>query len=218
MSPGRCLIMQVTKEILIMGKRGLLIVVSAPSGCGKGTILEQVMKKQEFYYSISATTRKPRPGEKDKVNYFFLTKEKFEELINSGQMLEHAEFVGNYYGTPAAPVEEHLAAGTDVILEIEVQGAMQVKKKCPEAVLVFILPPSVDTLRHRLNKRSTESEEVIEERIAKAHDEIARAVDYDYVIVNDDLDEAINDFMTVLAAEKMSVKRSGDVINEVLEK
>ncbi len=198
--------------------RGLLIVVSAPSGCGKGTILEEVKKRHEFYYSVSATTRAPREGEKDGVNYRFMTKEGFEKLIEDNGMLEYACYCGNYYGTPRGPVEEMLAAGRDVILEIEVQGAMKVKEKCPEAVLIFILPPSVGTLRHRLNKRGTETADVVEKRVAEAAGEIAKSVNYDYVVVNDALEEAVDDFITVLKAEKMTVKRSHALIDNILEK
>lgn len=198
--------------------RGLLIVVSAPSGCGKGTILEQVRKRHEFYYSVSATTRAPREGEKDGVSYHFMTKEGFEKLVSDNGVLEYASYCDNYYGTPRGPVEEMLAAGKDVVLEIEVKGAMQVKEKCPEAVLIFILPPSVDTLRHRLNKRKTETEEVIEKRVAEAAGEIAQSVNYDYVVVNDDLDEAVENFLTVIKAEKMTVKRSHALIDKISEK
>ncbi len=197
-------------------KKGLLIVVSAPSGCGKGTILEAAMKRKEFCYSVSATTRSPRPGETDGVNYFFLDRERFEEMARNGEMLEYAEFVGNLYGTPRAPVEEKLAEGRDVILEIEVQGAMKVKKACPDAVLIFILPPSVDVLRQRLYKRKTESEEVIEERVAQAGREIGEAVNYDYAIVNDDLEKAVEDFLGVIQAEKLTVKRQKDTIDNII--
>ena len=198
--------------------KGLLIVVSAPSGCGKGTILAQVGKRHEFYYSVSATTRAPREGEEDGVSYHFMTTEGFEKLVQDDGVLEYAQYCDNYYGTPREPVEKMLEAGKDVILEIEVQGAMQVKEKCPEAVLIFILPPSVETLRHRLYKRSTESGEVIEKRVAEAAGEIAKSVDFDYVIVNDDLDEAVEDFLTVLRAEKMTVKRSHALIDTILSK
>ena len=197
-------------------KKGLLIVVSAPSGCGKGTILEAAMKRKEFCYSVSATTRSPRPGETDGVNYFFLDRERFEEMARNGEMLEYAEFVGNLYGTPRAPVEEKLAEGRDVILEIEVQGAMKVKKACPDAVLIFVLPPSVDVLRQRLYKRKTESEEVIEDRVAQAGREIGEAVNYDYAIVNDDLEKAVEDFLGVIQAEKLTVKRQKDTIDNII--
>lgn len=197
--------------------KGLLIVVSGPSGCGKGTILAEVLKNGNFYYSVSATTRAPRPGEVDGVNYSFLTKEKFEELINNDGMLEHAYYCGNYYGTPKEQVMKNLENGKDVILEIEVQGALKVMETCPEAVFVFIMPPSVKELRRRLNKRGTESEEVIEKRIAQAISEIKLANKYNYIMVNGELEKAIADLISIINAEKMTRKRAEYLINEVLE-
>lgn len=198
--------------------KGLLIVVSGPSGTGKGTILSQVMKNGNYYYSVSATTRKPREGEVDGVNYSFLTRDEFEKLIGEDGFLEHAEYTGNYYGTPRKAVFDNLEAGRDVILEIEVQGAMKVHEKCPEAVMVFILPPSVEELRQRLIGRGTESPDVIEKRVAEAEGEIRHAYDYDYVIMNDDLDRAIKDFAEVVSAEKKSAERNTDLIDRVLGK
>lgn len=197
---------------------GLLIVVSAPSGCGKGTILGEVLKYDNFYYSVSATTRAPREGEVNGVNYHFLSRDEFEKLIADDGMLEHAQFCGNYYGTPRKAVFDKLSEGKDVILEIEVQGAMKVHEKCPEAVMVFILPPSVETLRERLTKRGTETADVIEKRVAEAAREIEQAYNYDYVIVNDDLDTAVSDFLSVIKSEKMSVKHSRALIDKVLGK
>ncbi len=197
--------------------KGLLIVVSAPSGCGKGTILEQVLKNDGFYYSVSATTRSPREGEVNGVNYHFLSKEDFEGLISGDGMLEYACYCGNYYGTPRKAVFDKLEEGKDVILEIEVQGAMKVREKCPDAMLVFILPPSLETLRHRLEKRGTEQPEVIEKRVGEAAGEIKKAYGYDYVIVNDDLDDAVSDFLTAVRAEKMTVKRSSHIIDKILK-
>lgn len=197
--------------------KGLLIVVSAPSGCGKGTILAEILKDSRFYYSISATTRKPREGEENGVNYHFLSREQFEDLIQNNGLLEYAEFCDNYYGTPRKQVEEKLSEGKNVILEIEVQGAMKIKETCPEAVFIFILPPSVKELRRRLNKRGTESEEVIDQRISKAVGEIKMADKYDYIMINDDLDKAIEDMKAIISVEKMTCKRAVNKIDEVLE-
>lgn len=198
--------------------KGLLIVVSAPSGCGKGTLLAEVLKNDNFYYSVSATTRAPREGEVNGVNYHFTSKEDFEKLIASGGVLEYAQYCGNYYGTPRKAVEDKLAEGKDVILEIEVQGAMKIKQSCPEAVFVFILPPSVETLKERLEKRGTETADVIAKRVAEARGEIEKAYNYDYVIVNDDLDTAVSQFIEAVEAEKLTVKRSTELIDRVLGK
>lgn len=197
--------------------KGILIVVSAPSGCGKGTILAEVLKNEKFYYSVSATTRSPRPGETDGVNYHFLKKDQFEELIKNGGMLEYAEYCGNYYGTPRDKVLEKINEGKNVILEIEVQGAMQIKEKCPEAVFVFIAPPSVAELRNRLVNRGTETPEVIEKRVSEAAQEISFAYKYDYVVVNDVLDAAIDDFLSVIRAEELKAENQKNIIDEVLK-
>jgi guanylate kinase len=197
--------------------KGLLIVVSAPSGCGKGTLLSRVLEDDSYYYSVSATTRSPREGETDGVSYHFLSRQEFEQLINSGGMLEYAQYCGNYYGTPRREVEKKLEEGKNVILEIEVQGAMQIKERCPEGVFIFILPPSVSELEKRLKNRGTEPDEVIAKRVAEAAGEIAKAHKYDYVVVNDDIDKAVDDFKKIIAAEKMKTKNAKDLIDEVLK-
>ncbi len=199
-------------------KRGTLFVVSGPSGCGKGTILAEVRKKPNVYISISATTRGMRPGETDGASYHFLTREVFEKLIADDGMLEHAEYCGNYYGTPRQPVEEHLAAGDDVILEIEVVGAMKIREKCPDAVFLFIAPPSLSELERRLRKRGTETEEVVQNRVAQATREIECAKNYDYVIVNGELADAIADVEAILRAESMKTVKNPTIIEEVLVK
>ena len=202
---------------MILMNKGILIVVSAPSGCGKGTILAEVMKDEKFYYSVSATTRSPRPGETDGVNYHFLGREQFEKLIKTGGMLEYAEYCGNYYGTPRDKVLEKINEGKNVILEIEVQGAMQIREKCPEAVFVFIAPPSVAELRNRLEKRGTETPEVINQRVSEAAQEISFAYRYDYVVVNNILEDAVNDFISVIRAEELKAENQKNIIDEVLK-
>lgn len=197
--------------------KGLLWVISGPSGCGKGTILTEILKNDKFYYSISATTRNPRPGEIDGVNYHFLTKENFEELIQNDGMLEYAAYCDNYYGTPRKPVEDMLNQGKHVILEIEVQGAMKIKEKCPDAKFVFILPPSLKELRRRLNKRDTESEEVIEKRLNEASGEIKQAYKYDYALINGELSVAVDDLLAIIRAEELNINNSTNIIDEVLE-
>ena len=197
--------------------KGRLIVFSAPSGCGKGTMLEEILKHNGFRCSISATTRNPREGEKDGVNYHFITREEFEKKITENAFLEYAEYCGNYYGTLLTEVDDYLEKGIDVILEIEVQGAMKLREKRPDAIFIFIAPPSINELRRRLNKRGTETAEVIEERISKASGEISLAPKYDYIIVNAALEDAINDFFTVINAERLKSEFSGNIIDDILK-
>ena len=196
--------------------KGLLIVVSAPSGCGKGTILSEVLKDDRFYYSVSATTRSPRLGEMNGVTYHFITKQDFEERIKNNAMLEYAEYCGNYYGTPKKEIDEMREQGKNVILEIEVQGAMKVREICPDAVFIFVLPPSVAELERRLKKRATETDDVIAQRVSQARSEIELARKYDYVVVNAALEDAINDFKTVIKAEELKVSNAQDLIDEVI--
>lgn len=199
-------------------QKGVLYVVSAPSGCGKGTILEQVFKNEEnLFFSVSATTRNPRPGEENGVNYFFMTVEEFQQMIKEDAVFEYAQFCGNYYGTPKKAVFDKLENGYDVILEIETNGALQVKKSYPDAVLIFILPPSVAELKRRLNKRGTETDEIIEKRVNEAVGEIHKAYEYDYVMVNGDLEKAILDFTHIIRSEKLRITNNNKIINEVLE-
>ncbi len=196
--------------------KGLLIVVSAPSGCGKGTILSEVLKDDRFYYSVSATTRSPRLGEVNGVTYHFITKQDFEERIKNNAMLEYAEYCGNYYGTPKKEIDEMREQGKNVILEIEVQGAMKVREICPDAVFIFVLPPSVAELERRLKKRATETDDVIAQRVSQARSEIELARKYDYVVVNAALEDAINDFKAVIKAEELKVSNAQDLIDEVI--
>lgn len=197
--------------------KGRLIVLSAPSGCGKGTILNEVCKEDGFYVSVSATTRAPREGEVDGVNYHFISREKFQSFINEDRMLEYAEYCDNYYGTPLDKVNEELEKGKNVILEIEVKGAMKVRELCPEAIFIFVIPPSLKELERRLRDRGTETEEVIQARIAKAKEEIPFASKYDYVIVNDALEKAVEDFKAVINAESFKSANSAELLEEVIK-
>ena len=192
-----------------MSERGLLIVFSGPSGVGKGTVRQEIFSTPDhkFEYSVSMTTRAQRPGEVDGKDYFFRSREEFEELIRNGQMLEYAEYVGNYYGTPLTYVNETLDKGIDVFLEIEVQGALQVKKKVPDAVFIFLTPPDLNELQERLVGRGTDSEEVIAQRIERAREEIALMSEYDYAIVNDEVPLAAGRVKRVIEAEHFRVDR-----------
>ena len=192
-----------------LNDKGLLIVLSGPSGVGKGTVRDTLtaMKGHDLVYSVSMTTRPPRAGEVHGHDYYFVTREEFEENIRAGKMLEHAEFIGNYYGTPLEAVSENLNAGLEVVLEIEVQGAEQVRQKMPEAVFIFIAPPSLDSLYNRLRRRGTESEEVIRQRIEKAKREINLAYKYDYIVVNDTVENAADKILAIIRSEHASVKR-----------
>ena len=200
-----------------MKNKGILFVFSAPSGCGKGTVLPAVLKNHpEVHYSVSATTRKMREGEVDGVNYYFVSKEEFENLIATNGVLEYAEYCGNYYGTPRKIIEEKLESGISVLLEIETVGAMKVKETFPEAVFVFMLPPSIADLDKRLHNRGTDSDEVIAKRIAEATSEINRSFEYDFVFVNDDIDQAINDLDAILTSAKYLTKVNKNLIKGVL--
>ena len=182
--------------------KGLLLVISAPSGGGKGTILKELFARDEnLRLSVSATTRSPRPGEEHGKQYYFLSRPEFEDLIQNGKMLEHAEYVGNYYGTSLKVIQEKLDAGIDVLLDIEVQGAAKVRAKCPEAVLIFIIPPSFEELSRRLRGRNTDSEETIAGRLQKAREEYQQIPNYDYLVVNDKVSAAAAEIIAILLAE-----------------
>lgn len=198
-----------------MNKRGVLMVVSGPAGVGKGTVCKQFLKDNpDVKLSVSATTRKPRPGEEHGREYFFMTKEEFEEKIKTDNLLEYVCFVGNYYGTLKSAVEEKLSAGVDVLLEIEVEGAMNVKKKFPDSVLVFVLPPSFTELAERLKGRGTETPEVIEKRLSRAREEFECVKHYDYVLLNDTVENAADNLKSILTAEKMKMERNKMLIKE----
>ncbi|MGN0699702.1 MAG: guanylate kinase [Oscillospiraceae bacterium] len=196
--------------------KGLLFVVSAPAGCGKDTILEQLFKKTDTVgYSVSATTRAPREGEVDGVHYHFCTRDEFERMIKGGEVLEYTEYCGNYYGTPRKGVEDLLAEGKDVILKIEVEGAMNIKRIFPECCLVFILPPSLAELERRLRKRGTETEDKIILRTKQAKSELEFAKNYDYYIVNGELEVAVDDLLAVIRAEKLRAARNAELLRSI---
>lgn len=189
-------------------KQGVVFVVLSPSGGGKGSILKKVMEvNKNARFSVSATTRKPRPGELHGEHYLFVSHEEFEDMINRGEMLEYAEYCGNYYGTPKAPVQKWADKGRDVILEIEVQGGSQVKELLPNSVSIFILPPSLEILEKRLRGRGTETEEVIKGRLETAKDEVGFAKECDYVVVNDHLEDAVSEVIAVMTAERLKINK-----------
>ena len=186
-----------------MIEKGRLIVVSGPSGAGKSTVVFKAINgRDKMCFSTSVTSRKPRPGEVDGREYFFIDAARFEQMVQNDELLEHAVYVGNYYGTPRKFVEDKLSAGESVFLDIEVQGARQVKEKMPDAIMIFLIPPSLGELKKRLESRGTETEETIKGRLARAREEYAEADFYDYVVVNDDIDSAANELLSILTAEK----------------
>ena len=201
-----------------MAERGVLIVVSGFSGAGKGTIVKKIIEESDNYaLSISMTTREPREGEVEGVSYFFVSKERFEEAISNGELVEYANYVGNYYGTPKKNVEDMLEQGKDVILEIEMQGAMQVKTRFPDAVLVFVTPPNADELKRRLMSRGTESEEVVNKRMRRAYEESAFVDRYDYLLVNDDLEKCVKDLHMLIEASHHAPNCSAGLLKSINE-
>ena len=192
-----------------MTKRGMLIVLSGPSGVGKGTVRKAIFDQpgNDFQYSISMTTRKPRPGEVNGKDYFFVSKEEFEQKIQAGEMLEYSKYVDNYYGTPLKLINDTLDAGKDVFLEIEVNGAMQVRSKSPNGVFIFLTPPDLMELKQRLIHRGTDSMEVINKRIKKAFGEIEMMQNYDYAVVNDEVPNAVEKVKEIIRSERLRVRR-----------
>lgn len=185
-----------------MSEKGKLIVISGPSGAGKSTVVAEAIKgRQDVCFSTSVTTRSPRPGEVDGREYFFIDRERFDEMVEKDELLEYAVYVSNCYGTPRAFVEEKLAEGLNVLLDIEVQGARQVREKVPDSVKIFVVPPTLEELRRRLVNRGTESAEAIENRLARARQEYGEATFYDYIIVNDDLAVAAQELTAIITAE-----------------
>lgn len=199
-----------------MKHRGILIVVSGFSGAGKGTLMKGLLGKYENYaLSVSMTTRAPRPGEKDGESYFFVDRETFERTIAQKGLIEYASYCGNYYGTPRAYVEEQLDAGRDVILEIEIQGALKVKERFPEALLLFVMPPSAEELKRRLMGRGTESEEVILQRLERASEEAEGIEQYEYLIINDKLEECVEQMHAIISAARNNPARNKQLIADM---
>lgn len=200
-------------------KKGILIVVSGFSGAGKGTLMKKLLKKypDDYALSISATSRKPREGEQEGVEYFFKTREEFEKMIEGEELVEYAQYVGNYYGTPKAYVEEQLEAGKDVILEIEIQGALKIKEKFPQTVLMFVTPPSAEELKNRLVERGTEDMETIERRLSRAVEEAEGIEAYDYLVVNDILEICVEEMHQIISNEHTRISRNLPAIEQMRE-
>ncbi len=199
-----------------MDRKGIIIVVSGFAGTGKGTLMKRLISKYEGYaLSVSATTRDPRPGEVDGREYFFVSNEEFEKLIREDGLIEHAGYVNHYYGTPREFVEEKLEQGIDVILEIEIQGALQIKEQYPEALLLFVMPPSAQELKKRLVGRGTETGEVIEKRLKRAVEESQGIEEYDFIVVNDDLEECVDRLHKIIEVAHCAPSRNLDFINTI---
>lgn len=201
-----------------MNKKGILVVVSGFSGAGKGTVMKELLRQYNNYaLSVSVTTRAPRPGEEDGREYFFRTKDEFENLIREDALIEYARYVDNYYGTPRSYVEEKLSEGKDVILEIEIQGAMKVKEKIPEALLVFITPPDMPELKKRLEGRGTETAEVIASRMHRAMEEAEGLESYDYILINDKLEECVERMHEIIQSEHFRMSRNQEFVKKIKE-
>ncbi|MCI8356233.1 MAG: guanylate kinase [Lachnospiraceae bacterium] len=199
-----------------MKRKGILIVVSGFSGAGKGTLMKQLVHSYDNYaLSVSMTTRKPRPGEEEGREYFFVTRQEFERQIEEGGLIEHASYCGNYYGTPREYVRRQLEKGKDVILEIEIQGALKIKEKFPTALLLFVMPPNAAELKKRLEGRGTETPEVIEKRLERASEEAEGIENYDYIVINDRLEECVEEMHGLILAAHRTPERNGELIREM---
>lgn len=199
-----------------MNDQGILVVISGFSGAGKGTLIKAMLERHHNYaLSISATTRKPREGEEDGREYFFVTRERFEQMIEEGQLIEYAQYVNNYYGTPRQYVFQQMADGKDVILEIEIQGALKIKERFPEALLLFVTPPSADELKRRLVGRGTETMDVIDQRLHRAADEAEGITSYDYILINDEIDACVEAMHQLIQAQHRKVSSSLDFIEQM---
>ncbi|MDD2218197.1 MAG: guanylate kinase [Eubacteriales bacterium] len=199
-------------------EKGRLFVVSGPSGVGKGAICHRLIKDRDLRFSVSMTTRKPREGEKHGEDYYFISHEEFQEIRNANGFLEHAEVYGNFYGTPCLEIQKTLSSGKDVLLDIDTQGALNVKKFCSEAIFIFILPPSKEELKRRIKARGTETEESLKTRLSAAINEISFLGNYDYCVVNDDLDIAAAQAGAIIEAERVRVSDDAEEVNAIIEK
>lgn len=198
-------------------ERGELIVLSGPSGVGKSTVIAELLsRRRDIHFSVSFTTRQPRVGEADGVNYNFVSRDEFEQMIRDGELLEYAEYVGNYYGTSMKVIRDKLEKGQDVLLDIEVQGAAKVREKCPEAVMIFIIPPTLEELSRRLHKRNTDADDVIDRRLQMAREECRESVNYDYLVVNDNVMGASEEIQAILAAESCRVKKRMHLMKNIV--
>lgn len=201
-----------------MQQRGLLVVISGPSGTGKGTVCKKLLAERDnVRYSVSATTRKPREGEAEGQNYFFVSEGQFLDMLEKDALIEWDKYCDNYYGTPKAFVDSCIEAGTDVILEITVEGALEIKQKYPECVLVFIVPPSLEELRRRIESRATECWDVIEKRLEQAANELKYVAKYDYLVLNDSVDDAVLNIEKVLDAERLKPSRNIEFLNSLIK-
>lgn len=199
--------------------KGRLFIISGPSGSGKDSVMKKVFERlPDLAFSISSITRPMRPGEVEGEKYNFISRERFVEMIDNDELLEHNVFVGNYYGTPKAPVLKCIEQGRDMLIEVDVNGAEQICSKMPEAVSIFIMPPSLEELKSRLSGRGTDDADIIEQRLNEALREIACAKDYDYIVVNDNLDTAADDFVSIMMVDKFKTDRNIELINKILNK
>lgn len=196
-------------------QKGVLVIISGFSGAGKGTVVKELLKRDNYCVSVSATTRAPRKGDEEGVTYFFKTRDEFEDMIKNDKLIEYAEYVGNYYGTPGDYVEEKLSSGKNVILEIEMQGALKIKKKMPDTVLVFVTPPDFRELEKRLTDRGTEDRETVKNRLLRAKEEVDYIDDYDYIVVNDDLDTCVNQIDALVSSVRCRVSNNKEFVSEL---